>query len=95
MTESSAEKSTGRQRVRHSLVVYFDSPAGKSAFQGRLEQVRSLLSQPGQPDLDNYGLMTAMFDLIERYTPFLPGDEQEAPVQSFNRNSGKQQELAS
>ncbi len=62
-----------RNRVRHSLVVNFYTPAAKAAFSNRLECVRSFLTPDGQPELDNNGLMVAMFDLVERCTSFSPG----------------------
>ena len=84
-----AEKSCERSRVRHSLVVNFNSPGARIAFKGRLEQVRSLLTPPGQPNLDNNGLMSAMFDLVERFAPVFPGSERASAIQCFNRNSGE------
>ena len=86
--------SSDRSRVRHSLVVAFDSPAARAAFKSRIERVRSMLTPEGQPNLDNNGLMAAMFDLVEKFTPFSPGNRRASSstairVQSFNRSSGK------
>ena len=81
----------GRTRVRHSLVVSFDSPEERAAFRCRLEHIRSLLTPMGQPNLDNSGLMTAMFDHVEEklaHNESFPGSER-AFVQSFNRDCGK------
>ena len=71
------------------MVVCFDSQSVRLSFKERLEHVRSRLTEVGQPTLDNYGLMSAMFDLVERCTPSFPGNERASAVQSFNRNSGK------
>ena len=51
-----------RKRVRFSLVINFDSLEGKNVFKRRLDHVRKLLTPAGQSDLDNYGLMSAIFD---------------------------------
>ena len=85
--------SSDRSRVRHSLVVVFDSPAARGAFKSRIECVRSMLTPEGQPNLDNNGLMAAMFDLVEKFT-LLQGNRRASSstsirVQSFNRSSGK------
>lgn len=86
-----------RSRVRHSLVINFDSQAARLAFKTRLEHVRSILSDPEaeQPNLDNNGLMSAIFDHVERFAPSFPGSERASAVQSFNRNGGKYKVLAS
>jgi hypothetical protein len=89
MSGSSTERNTPRSRIRHSLVVSFDSPEGRTAFKSRVEHVRSLLTPPGQPSLDNNGLMSAIFDHVERFAPVFPGTERASAVQSFNRDSGK------
>ena len=49
-------------RVRLSFSIDFDNYASKSAFGNRLEYIRSLLTPTGQRNLDNHGLMDAMFD---------------------------------
>ena len=79
---------TGRTRVRHSIVVSFDSTEERAAFRSRLEHIRSLLTPVGQPSLDNNGLLTAMFDHVEQASAPFPGSER-ASVQSFNRDSGE------
>ena len=58
-----------RIRVRLSLGVEFDSQAAKSAFSSRLEYIRSLLTPPGLRSLDNHGLLSALFDLVEGSVP--------------------------
>ena len=58
-----------RIRVRLSLGVEFDSQAAKSAFSSRLEYIRSLLIPPGLRSLDNHGLLSALFDLVEGSVP--------------------------
>ena len=87
-----------RSRFRHSLVISFDSQAARSAFKTRAEHIRSLLTPAGQPTLDNVGLMSAMFDLVEQVMPaYYPGrisfsgisSTFVSAVQSFNKNSGK------
>ena len=87
--DSHTERNTPRQRVLgNSLVVDFDGQEGRQSFKRRIEQVRNLLTPPGKT-LDNYGLMAAMFDLVERFAPSFPESEQFSAVQSFNRDSGK------
>ena len=56
-------------RVRLSFSIDFDNYASKSAFGNRLEYIRSLLIPTGQRNLDNHGLMDAMFDLVEQVFP--------------------------
>ena len=51
-----------RKRVRLSLVIDFDSLEGKNVFKRRLDHVRKVLTPAGQYDLDNYGLMSTIFD---------------------------------
>ena len=58
-----------RIRVRLSLGVEFDSQAAKSAFSSRLEYIHSLLTPPGLRSLDNHGLLSALFDLVEGSVP--------------------------
>ena len=53
-----------RKRVRLSLVIDFDSLKGKKVFKRRLEHVREVLTPAGQSDLDNYGLVSAIFDSV-------------------------------
>ena len=60
----------------------------RAAFKSRLEHIRSLLTPVGQPPLDNFGVMAAMFDHVEQQHTF-PGSERASAIQSFNRNSGK------
>ena len=79
-------------RVRLSFSIDFDNYASKSAFGNRLEYIRSLLTPTGQRNLDNHGLMNAMFDLVERAIPrSFPGSSQapSSTVQSFNADAGK------
>ena len=57
-----------RIRVRLSLGVEFGQ-AAKSAFSSRLEYIRSLLTPPGLRSLDNHGLLSALFDLVEGSVP--------------------------
>lgn len=91
-----------RVRVRMSLGVEFENPAAKAAFSRRLEHVRSLLTPPELKNLDNQGLLTAMFDVVERsVSSSLPGisrassgpseesTEGVSVMQSFNSNAGK------
>lgn len=79
-----------RSRVRHSIVVNFDCQGARTAFKSRLEHIRSLLTPSGQPSLDNCGLMSAIFDMVERLVPAsFPGTSRAPATQSFNRDSGK------
>lgn len=82
---------SGRTRVRHSVVIGFDSQEEKAAFKSRLEHIRALLTPAGQPPLDNNGLMSAIFDHVELLThsPFPGSERASVSVQSFNRSSGK------
>ena len=57
-----SEMANSRKRVRLSLVIDFDSLEGKNVFKRRLDHVRKVLTPAGQSDLDNYGLMSAIFD---------------------------------
>ena len=57
-----SEMANSRKRVRLSLVTDFDSLEGKNVFKRRLDYVRKVLTSAGQYDLDNYGLMSAIFD---------------------------------
>ena len=77
-----------RKRVKFSFAVSFDSADERTAFKSRLEYIRSLLTPVGQPALDNCGVMSAMFDHVERHQIF-PGSERASAVQSFNRSSGE------
>ena len=51
-----------RKRVRLSLVIDFDNLEGKNVFKRRLDHVSKVLTPAGQYDLDNYGLMSVIFD---------------------------------
>ena len=53
---------SSRKYVRLSLVIDFDSLEWKNVFRRRLDHVRKLLPPARQSDLDNYGLMSAIFD---------------------------------
>ena len=57
-----SEMANSRKRVRLSLVIDFDSLEGKNVFERRLDHVRKVLTPAEQYDLDNYGLMSAIFD---------------------------------
>ena len=94
-----------RSRVRLSLGVEFDNLAAKAAFTSRFEYVRSLLTPAGQRSIDNLGLLSALFDLVEgsvlpslpvvsrALSGQLPGTSRSSSpvssVQSFNSNAGK------
>ena len=56
------EMASSRKRVRLSLVIDFDSLEKKNMFKRRLDYVREVLTPARQSDLDNYGLMSAIFD---------------------------------
>ena len=60
---------SSRKRVRLSLVIEFDSLDGKNVFKRRFDHVRKVLTPAGQSDLDNYGLMSAILDHMERMFP--------------------------
>ncbi|XP_019856532.1 PREDICTED: uncharacterized protein LOC109585045 [Amphimedon queenslandica] len=100
MASNSETGASGRSgtRIRMTFNIEFQSVAEKGAFSRRLEDVRSLLSKN---KLDNFGLMTAMFDVVE--DSLMHGSSQSpagigrkrseehegsSEIQSFNRNSG-------
>ena len=58
-----SEMANSRKCVRLSLVIDFDSLEGK-VFKRRLDHVRKVLTPAGQSDLDNYGLVSAIFDSV-------------------------------
>ena len=63
-----------RSRFRLTLGVEFDDQATKAAFSRRVEHVRSLLTPVGQRSMDNLGLLSTLFDLMEGSVPHsLPG----------------------
>ena len=94
-----------RSRVRLSLGVEFDNLAAKAAFTSRFEYVRTLLTPAGQRSIENLGLLSALFDLVEgSVLPSLPvvlralsgqltgtsrSSSPFSSVQSFNSNVGK------
>ena len=59
-----SEMANSRKRVRFSLVIDFDSLEGKKVFKRRLDHVRKVLTPAGQSDLDNYGLVSPIFDSV-------------------------------
>ena len=65
-----SETASSRKRARLSLVIDFDSLEGTNVFKRRLDYVREVLTPAGQSDLDNCGLISAIFDHMERL--FLP-----------------------
>ena len=66
---------TGELEFRCLLTgVEFDHPAAKAAFDRRLGYIHSLLTPPRLRSLDNHGLLTALFDLVEgSVAPSFPG----------------------
>ena len=56
------EMASRRKHVRLSLVIEFDSLEEKNVLKRRLGHVGKVLTPAGQSDLDNYGLMSAIFD---------------------------------
>lgn len=82
--------SSKRVRVRYSIDVNFDSEERKQTFKLRMESIRKRLTPSGSPSLDNFGLMYAMFDIVEGVIPAdLAGTARETcHTQSFQRNSG-------
>lgn len=82
---------SGRKRVRYTLDIHFSGNAEKEAFVRRLKSVRALLSgSESVGSIDNFGLMSAMFDIVEGVVPpsSNAGSERQT-TQSFMRNSGK------
>lgn len=80
-----------RKRVRYTLDIHFSVEAEKDAFIRRLSSVRTLLSSvESQASIDNFGLLSAMFDIVEGAIPPAPsaGNERQT-TQSFMRNSGR------
>ena len=56
---------SGRKRVRFALDINFASAEAREAFKARLNKVKDVLTPNGGPKLDNLGLMTALFDLVD------------------------------
>ncbi len=85
--------SARRKRVRYTLDIHFSVEAEKDAFVKRLNSVREILSEgEGLASIDNLGLMSSMFDLVEgQGQGEVPsaGNERQQYVQSFMRDSGK------
>ena len=80
-----------RKRVCYTLDIHFGVEEEKEAFVRRLKVVRALISgEQGVLAVDNLGLMSAMFDVVEAAMPQASsaGNKQES-VQSFMRNNGK------
>ena len=75
--------------------VHFVNDEEKEAFKHRLKRIRQHLTPRGMADIDNLGLMSAMFEMVEREITQCddPMDEpmsDEASLrQSFQRSNGK------
>ena len=77
--------------MRYTMDIHFGVEAEKDAFVRRLSSVRTLLSGDGSmASIDNFGLMSAMFDIVEGVVPPSPvaANERQTTL-SFMRNSGK------
>ena len=74
--------------MRYTLDIHFVVSAEKDAFLRRFSHVRDLLSRG--KGIDNLGLMSAMFDIVEGIVPSTAtaGNEHQT-VQSFLKNSGR------
>lgn len=83
--------SARKKRVRYTLDVHFSVEAEKDAFVRRLGAVRKLLSgDESMLSIDNYGLMSAMFDIVEGIvSPDPSAGNERQNTQSFMRNCGK------
>ena len=80
-----------RKRVRYTFDIHFSAEAEKDAFVRRLSSVRALLSgREGISTMDNLGMMSAMFDMVEGVVPPAPsaGNERQTTL-SFLRSSGE------
>ena len=91
MTMSCSEASAAsRKRPRFTLQVAFKSVEERETFVRRFEAVSKRLALHEGHQLDNHGLMCAMFDAVERSAPqeSFPGDEH-VETKSFLSNSGK------
>ena len=73
-------------------VQHFGTEAEREAFIRRLGSIRALLSGgEGTVGIDNFGLMSAMFDIVEGVVPTASaGNERQNVYQSFLRDSGKE-----
>ena len=60
-----AAKRARRPGSRVTLQFTFEDDAANAAFKARLQRVKELLVPEGRPPLDNVGLMTRLFDLVE------------------------------
>ena len=57
-----SEMASSRKRVRLSLIINFDSLEGKNVFKRRLDHVGKVLTPAMPSHLDNYGVMSPIFD---------------------------------
>ena len=88
-TSSDSQDRSTRKRPRFTLQVPFKTKDEKEAFSRRFENVCKLLNPAGAPPLDHHGVLSAMFDLVERILhSFSPRDSREQP-QSFLSSNGK------
>ena len=56
---------TGRKRIRHTLDFNFVSVEVKEAFKARFNEIRDRLSPANGNKLDNLGVMTALFEMVD------------------------------
>ena len=79
-----------RKRVRYTFDVHFGNAKEKEAFALRLQHVRELLTLGGSALLDNYGLICALFDAVDRPQSDSVSDSVAPPgaVKSFMRSCG-------
>ena len=79
-----------RKRVRYTFDVHFGNAKEKEAFALRLQHVRELLTPGGSALLDNYGLICALFDAVDRPQSDSVSDSVVPPgaVKSFMRSCG-------
>ena len=79
-----------RKRIRYTLDIHFGLEAEKDVFLKRLSAVRDILSGgESLASIDNFGLMSAMFDIVEGLGGIPSAGNERQSVQSFMRDSGK------
>lgn len=94
-TSTRKRNRSGGSRFQFDL--HFVNDEQKKAFKLRLNNIRQHFTPRGRAEIDNMGLMLAMFDVVEREIARRDGsgddpmDESIAPSLklSFQRNNGK------
>ena len=79
-----------RKRVCYSLDLSFSSVEEKTMFLERIKSVREHFTPRGQLPIDNYGLVSAMLDVVESTSTPRPQSSRCTSVsKSFHRDGGE------